>query len=126
MRRFPSGLRVALLWLLAIWPAPGQTRPAVLLISIDSLMPDYVLQADRYGLHIPNLRRVAEEGTYAAGVKGVVPTVTYPSHTTILSGVSPAKHASTPTILSIRWERTSTVGIGTPKTFGFRRSGISP
>ncbi len=92
MRRFPSGLRVALLWLLAIWPAPGQTRPAVLLISIDSLMPDYVLQADRYGLHIPNLRRVAEEGTYAAGVKGVVPTVTYPSHTTILSGVSPAKH----------------------------------
>jgi predicted AlkP superfamily pyrophosphatase or phosphodiesterase len=32
------------------------------------------------------------EGTYAEGVIGVWPTVTYPSHTTLVTGVSPAEH----------------------------------
>src|SRR2546422_2926237 len=67
-------------------PAP------VVLISIDGLKPDYVLEADRHGLKIPNLRRLVAEGAHASGVKGVVPTVTYPAHTTMVTGVSPAKH----------------------------------
>ena len=33
-----------------------------------------------------------KEGTFAEGVTGVVPTVTYPSHTTLVTGVWPAKH----------------------------------
>jgi len=33
-----------------------------------------------------------KEGTYAEGVQGVVPTVTYPSHTDAGDGVWPAKH----------------------------------
>jgi predicted AlkP superfamily pyrophosphatase or phosphodiesterase len=41
---------------------------------------------------VPNLRRFLKEGTYADGVAGVVPTVTYPSHTTLVTGVWPAKH----------------------------------
>jgi hypothetical protein len=40
----------------------------------------------------PFLRRLAAEGTYAEGVIGVWPTVTYPSHTTLVTGVSPAEH----------------------------------
>jgi predicted AlkP superfamily pyrophosphatase or phosphodiesterase len=32
------------------------------------------------------------DGAHAAGVRGVLPTVTYPSHTTILTGVWPARH----------------------------------
>ncbi|MGI4830168.1 MAG: alkaline phosphatase family protein, partial [Janthinobacterium lividum] len=32
------------------------------------------------------------EGTYADGVHGVFPTVTYPSHTTLVTGVLPAEH----------------------------------
>jgi predicted AlkP superfamily pyrophosphatase or phosphodiesterase len=67
-------------------------RVPVVLISIDGLKPDYVLEADKHGLKIPNLRRMVAEGAYAAGVTGVVPTVTYPSHTTMLTGVAPAKH----------------------------------
>ncbi|MBC7788994.1 MAG: alkaline phosphatase family protein [Anaerolineae bacterium] len=67
-------------------------RPTVVLISIDGLRPDYVLEADRHGLRIPNLRRLVERGSYATGVRGVVPTVTYPSHTTLLTGVAPARH----------------------------------
>ena len=69
-----------------------QPHPAVILISIDGLKPEYVLGADAHGLKIPNLRRLLREGAYASGIHGVVPTVTYPSHTTLLTGVTPAKH----------------------------------
>ncbi len=64
----------------------------VVLISIDGLKPDYVLDADKHGLKLPNLRRLVAEGAHASGVTGVLPTVTYPSHTTMVTGVSPAKH----------------------------------
>lgn len=82
-------------------PASAQRRTIVpvVLISIDGLKPDYVLEADRHGLKIPNLRRFVIEGAYATAVTGVTPTVTYPSHTTLVSGVSPAQHgiyANTP------------------------------
>jgi hypothetical protein len=64
----------------------------VLLISIDGMRPDYVTQADKHGLKIPFLRSMMKNGTYAEGVIGVNPTVTYPSHTTLVTGVSPAEH----------------------------------
>lgn len=70
---------------------PESARPVVL-ISIDGLRPDFVLQADRYGLKIPNLRLFLAKGSFASGVVGVLPTVTYPSHTTLVTGVSPARH----------------------------------
>jgi predicted AlkP superfamily pyrophosphatase or phosphodiesterase len=63
-----------------------------LLISIDGLNPSNVLEADRYGLKIPTLRRLLREGAHAKAVRGVLPTVTYPSHTTILTGVWPVRH----------------------------------
>ena len=66
--------------------------PSLVVISIDGLKPDYVSSADLYGLKIPNLRRFQKEGTFATGVTGVLPTVTYPSHTTLVTGVSPSKH----------------------------------
>lgn len=71
--------------------AQDVSRPVVL-ISIDGLHPAYVTDADRLGLKIPNLRRFMREGSYATGVRGVIPTVTYPSHATMVTGVSPAKH----------------------------------
>ncbi len=64
----------------------------VLLISIDGLQPADVIEADKRGIDIPNLKRFVKEGSYASGVKGVLPTVTYPSHTTMLTGVSPDRH----------------------------------
>lgn len=79
--------------------AQRSSVPPVVLISIDGLKPDYVLEADRHQLKIPNLRRLAKEGAFASAVTGVTPTVTYPSHTTLVTGVSPAKHgiyANTP------------------------------
>jgi len=70
---------------------PVQT-PLLLMISIDGLRPDYVTAADAHGAKVPNLRRFLKEGAFAQGVVGVVPTVTYPSHTTLITGVSPATH----------------------------------
>lgn len=72
-------------------PAPGGER-SLLLISLDGLRPDYVLKADEHGLKIPNLRRICRTGAHSTGVRGVLPTVTYASHTTIITGVWPAKH----------------------------------
>ncbi|HWZ45335.1 MAG TPA: ectonucleotide pyrophosphatase/phosphodiesterase [Candidatus Saccharimonadales bacterium] len=89
-------LQVLMIFLLFTAAGRAQTgagpRPSVVLISVDGLRPDYVLQAGQYALKIPNLKRFLSEGAYATGVRGVVPTVTYPSHTTILTGVSPARH----------------------------------
>jgi predicted AlkP superfamily pyrophosphatase or phosphodiesterase len=67
-------------------------RRPVVMISIDGLRPDYVLEADRHGLRIPTLRRILRDGAHATGVRGVTPTVTYPSHTTLVTGVAPARH----------------------------------
>jgi Type I phosphodiesterase / nucleotide pyrophosphatase len=64
----------------------------VLLISIDGLQPADIIEADRRGIAVPNLKRFLVEGSYATGVVGVLPTVTYPSHATLLTGTSPATH----------------------------------
>lgn len=78
--------------LLVAQSADVPNQRALLLLSIDGMRPEYVLKADQYNLKIPRLRRLLREGAYATGVRGVLPTVTYPSHTTILTGVWPAKH----------------------------------
>jgi predicted AlkP superfamily pyrophosphatase or phosphodiesterase len=62
------------------------------MISVDGLRPDYVTQADAHHLHVPILQRFMQEGTYADGVVGVVPTLTFPGHTTLVTGVWPDKH----------------------------------
>src|SRR5690242_21167529 len=91
-RRFAT---LVLILLVAGLPAAfGQTpsrRPTIVL-SIDGLRPDYILDADKYGLKIPTLRHLMQHGVHASGVRGVLPTVTYPSHTTMLTGVWPVKH----------------------------------
>ena len=77
--------------LAALVPATSQAEP-VLLISIDGLQPADVIEAEKRGINIPNLKRFIKEGSYASGVTGVLPSVTYPSHATLVTGVSPAEH----------------------------------
>ncbi len=76
----------------AVLQAQEKASPLLVMISIDGLRPDYVTAADAHGAQVPNLRRFMKEGAYAEGVTGVVPTVTYPSHTTLVTGVWPATH----------------------------------
>jgi len=61
----------------------------VILISVDGLRPEFYMDA-QWGM--VNVRQGMKVGAYAEGVRGSFPTVTYPSHTTIVSGVLPAKH----------------------------------
>ena len=68
-------------------------QPNVLLISIDGLRPDIVMNSEKYGLKIPTIKKIMKDGTYAPnGGEGVMPTMTYPSHTSMLTGTNPATH----------------------------------
>lgn len=70
--------------------AAAQAAP-VLMISIDGLRPGDVLDASR-GFDAPVLRELVAGGSYASGVRNALPSVTYPNHTTLITGVWPAKH----------------------------------
>jgi predicted AlkP superfamily pyrophosphatase or phosphodiesterase len=63
----------------------------VVMISIDGLGASWYM-APPPNLRVPNLRRLMEEGSYAEGVEGVYPSVTYPSHTTLVTGRLPGEH----------------------------------
>ena len=67
----------------------AQKSKYVVLVSIDGFRPDFYLN-DEYPT--PNLKNFKANGVYAQGVNGVFPTVTYPSHTTIVTGATPAVH----------------------------------
>ena len=82
-------MRLLAFFLALTLPAAAQ-KPSVLLLSIDGLRPDAITAAAAHGLKVPHLRRFLTEGTYATGVIGVVPTLTYPSHTTLVTGATPA------------------------------------
>ena len=62
-----------------------------MVISVDGMAATWYT-APPPGLRIPNIRRLTEGGSYAEGVEGVYPTVTYPAHTTLVTGRPPAEH----------------------------------
>lgn len=86
-----SALILGLVSLVAVAPAEAAAR-RLLLISIDGLRPDYLSAADLHGLKIPALRELHARGVHASGVRGVLPTATYPSHASIITGAAPARH----------------------------------
>lgn len=71
--------------------AAAKTARRVIVISLDGLDARYLQKRDEYRLRIPSLRRLMNEGV-TAGVLGVYPSVTYPSHTTLVTGANPIVH----------------------------------
>ncbi len=69
--------------------AMAQPAKNVVLITIDGFRPEFYLDS---GWHTPHLRSILRNGVYAKGVNSVFPSMTYPSHTTIVTGVWPARH----------------------------------
>jgi predicted AlkP superfamily pyrophosphatase or phosphodiesterase len=82
--------RLAILF--SLFASPAFARQPLLVISVDGLDQRYLTNCDEMKLKIPNLRRLMTEGQRAQGVIGIVPTITWPSHTTILTGVDPTVH----------------------------------
>lgn len=79
----------ALIALLGLLIAQVAAARPVLLISVDGLRPADVLSA---GDLAPNLRALARGGSFSSAVRGPLPTLTYPAHTTLVSGASPSHH----------------------------------
>lgn len=83
----------ALLLSLSIVARAGGAEPrtdrCVVLISVDGLANFYL---DDPLADMPTIRRLAAEGARAEGIVASFPTVTWPNHTTLVTGVPPAKH----------------------------------
>ena len=62
-------------------------KPHVVLISFDGLRADYL---DRFTL--PNFQRVLRRGTRAAGMIPVFPSLTFPNHYSLVTGLHPENH----------------------------------
>ncbi|HEX4118604.1 MAG TPA: ectonucleotide pyrophosphatase/phosphodiesterase [Rhizomicrobium sp.] len=72
---------------------PARATPhKLLVISVDGLDWRYLRDRDALGLSIPNIRKLLARSQTADGVTGVWPTITWPSHTTMLTGVRPSEH----------------------------------
>jgi predicted AlkP superfamily pyrophosphatase or phosphodiesterase len=67
----------------------SQEKKYVIIISIDGFRPDFYRE-DKWAT--PILHHLAKNGVSADGVRGVFPSVTYPSHTTIITGKMPLEH----------------------------------
>jgi predicted AlkP superfamily pyrophosphatase or phosphodiesterase len=73
--------------------ARATSSPAhVVLVTVDGMRGDYLAEADRYRLNIPNLRRLMHEGSFSGRTLSVFPTLTGTAHTSIVTGVGAAKH----------------------------------
>src|SRR3569832_971344 len=73
-------------------PADAAARHKLLVISVDGLDWRYLRDADALGLKLPNIRKLLSRSQGADGVVGVWPTVTWPSHTSMLTGAPPFRH----------------------------------
>lgn len=67
----------------------GDANRHVVVISLDGF-PAAVLRDPN--LPFPVLRKLISEGAVAEGMKPVNPTVTWPNHTAMITGVAPARH----------------------------------
>jgi hypothetical protein len=74
--------------LVALCAASGQSK-YVVMISIDG---GAAFHLENQALEIPNIRSLIRKGVWAESSETVFPTVTHPSHITLITGVHPAKH----------------------------------
>jgi len=66
---------------------PVMTIDRVLIISIDGARPDLLLRAK-----MPTIRRLMDGGSYSFWAQTVPAGITLPSHTSMLTGVTPERH----------------------------------
>lgn len=80
---------IAALFVISAGSSFASTNHHVVLITIDGL-PAYLFKDPSAPLQ--TLRKLASEGTVAEGMTVSNPSVTWPNHTTLVTGVEPARH----------------------------------
>jgi predicted AlkP superfamily pyrophosphatase or phosphodiesterase len=106
----------AALWMtaLAVFGSPHSEH--VFIISIDGGKPAVIAVSD-----MPVLKRLAEEGACTWAASTIYPSITLPSHTSMLTGVGPDKHH----VLWNSWQPSKGV-VGVPTIFAeAKRAGLS-
>jgi len=68
-------------------PLPPSTPASVLLISLDGVRPDYLGRGDT-----PNLDRLAHDGVRAQWMVSSYPSLTFPNHYSMVTGLYPDHH----------------------------------
>ena len=90
MTRYAIPFLIVLLQVVSPPKAGAEPRADhVVLISVDGFRPDFYIDES---WPAPMIQQMAREGARAERVRGVFPTVTYPSHTTIVTGLDPYQH----------------------------------
>src|SRR5262245_58184532 len=87
--RLSSGLVVMLVASGAIFAAEPRAVKHVVLVSVDGLAASYL---DDPRAEMPTLRKLAKAGATAKGMITSFPSVTWPAHTSLITGVQPARH----------------------------------
>lgn len=64
-------------------------RNKLVVVSLDSLG---FRDLDELGYLVPHISQMMKQGTWVKRVRGIFPTLTYPSHTSIITGQYPAVH----------------------------------
>lgn len=67
----------------------SNTKPVVIFVTLDGF-PARALEDPR--LPMPTLRALAASGAVAEGIRPINPTVTWPNHTALITGVNASKH----------------------------------
>ena len=64
-----------------------RATPHIVLVSLDGVRADYLDTRD-----VPNIRRVAQRGARAKAMSPVFPSVTFPNHYSLVTGLYPEHH----------------------------------
>lgn len=81
-----------LLLALGVVHAAPSNQQYMFLISVDGMRHEYLHNYTQYGANLPNLEWLISQGTLAFGARSVYPAQTFPAHTSIATGVNPARH----------------------------------
>jgi predicted AlkP superfamily pyrophosphatase or phosphodiesterase len=114
-----SARATAALFIVTVVLRPGLVRGAaaadrgraVVVISVDGLAAFYF---DDPRAEMPTIRALGEEGARAARMKACAPTVTWPNHTTLITGVLAGKHGIVGNDYFDRTTRKPVIMIGDP------------
>ena len=88
MRRIIISLWAVLLWMCL--PASAASDNHVVIITIDGCAAYFLTDPQA---PLPTLRKLAAEGATAEGMRVSNPSITWPNHSTLITGVRPAKHS---------------------------------